>query len=134
MKVRGLDGREYPWNLTGRRVNADDRRPRSKLHLAARQLLTDKYPVSPILEEVPLPGSGSLTADFYIPHRKMIVEVHGEQHYKYNKHFHGDKANFLAACKRDADKARWCEMNNILYVALPYSEDVDVWERIISES
>src|SRR4051812_24132089 len=104
MRVKGLDGREYPWNLTGLQVNADDTRPRSSLHLAARQLLSDMYPVSPILEEVPLPGTGSLRADFYLPHRKVMIEVQGEQHYKYSKRMHGSKAGFLEACKRDVDK------------------------------
>jgi hypothetical protein len=133
MRVRGLDGREYPWDLTGRRVNEDDTRPRSSLHLAARALLSDMYKVSPILEEVPLPGTGSLRADFYLPHKKMMIEVHGEQHYTYNKHFHGNKTNFIAACKRDVDKKTWCHINNIKYISLPYNEDVDVWRNIISE-
>lgn len=133
MKVKGLDGREYPWNLTGRQVNADDLRPRSALHKAARQLLNELYPVSPILEEVPLPGSGSLKADFYLPKQKLMVEVHGEQHYKFSKHFHGTKANFLEACKRDANKITWCELNNIQLVSLPYSENVDEWRTLIRE-
>jgi hypothetical protein len=133
MRVKGLDGREYPWNLTGLMVNGDDTRPRSSLHLTARKLLTDMFPVSPILEEVPLPGTGNLRADFYLPHKKMMIEVHGEQHYSYNKHFHGSKTNFLAACKRDADKKTWCNINNIKYISLPYNEDVDVWRSIISE-
>lgn len=133
MKVKGLDGREYSWNLTGLQVNADDIRPRSNLHKAARELLQELFSVSPILEEVPLPGSGSLKADFYLPRQKLMIEVHGEQHFKYVKHFHGSKANFLEACKRDARKAEWCQINNIKLIALPHGSIGDGWRKLISE-
>jgi hypothetical protein len=133
MKVRGLDNREYAWNLTGLQVNADDLRPRSSLHKAARELLNELYPTSPVLEEVPLPGSGQLKADFYLSRQKLMVEVHGEQHYKFNKHFHGTKANFIDACKRDANKQEWCQINNIKLVVLPHWEDVDGWRTRIRE-
>lgn len=131
MKVLGLDGREYTWKLTGKMVNAGDKRPRSSFHLKARALLREIYPVSPILEEVELPGSGGLRADFYLPQQNRIIEVHGEQHYKFSKHFHGDRRGFLLSQKRDADKTEWCAINNIKYLALPYSESEDVWRALI---
>ncbi len=38
MRVVGLDGREAPWNLAGRKVLQNDRTPHSSLHLRARAL------------------------------------------------------------------------------------------------
>lgn len=132
MKVKGLDGREYTWDLTGKQVGGGDTRPRSSYHIDARKLLKRLFPLSPILEEISLPGTSALRADFYIPRERMMVEVHGEQHYKYNRHFHGTKEAFVASLKRDSLKAKWCEMNNIRHVVLPYTESGDGWETIIS--
>lgn len=132
MRVKGLDGREYPWNLRGLQPARDDARARSSYHLAARQLLQRLFPTTPILEEVPLPGSDGLRADFYLPMEKLIVEVHGEQHYKYVPHFHGDRLGFLAAKRRDASKETWCDLNGLRFVALPYSEDIDEWRSRVT--
>ena len=52
MKVKGLNGREYTWNLTKYDVKADDKRRKSKYHLRARALLKDIYHSYRILEEV----------------------------------------------------------------------------------
>lgn len=133
MKVKGLDNRLYNWKLLNHVPLGDDERNRSKYHLAARQLLTQLFPTDRVLEEVPLPGSGGLTADFLIPAEKLIIEVHGEQHYKYVMHFHGSLLGFIAARKRDMNKKRWCELNGIRLVELPYTEAVDEWRRRIRE-
>ncbi len=131
MRVTGLDGKDYPWKLTGKMVNSGDLRPRSSYHLKARKLLQTMFTASPILEEVELPGTGGLRADFYLPQQRRVVEVHGEQHYKFSLHFHGDKKGFLMAKKRDSDKSEWCAINNIKYVALAFSESEDEWRRLI---
>jgi hypothetical protein len=119
MKVQGLDGRQHSWSLTGYRVNANSTRPRSTYHLAARSLLTEMFPVIPILEEVWLPGSGNLRLDFYLPQKKMAVEVHG-------------KGGFNVAMHNDGKKREWCELNDIRLVVLKYSDGEDEWKRQIS--
>lgn len=133
MKVIGLNGRTYTWNLVGRVVLGDDERPRSKYHLLARELLTELYPLDRILEEVPLPGSDGLTGDFYIASAKLMIEVQGEQHYKYIPHFHTNLLGFIHSKKRDANKRTWCELNNIRLVELPYSEDTNGWKRRLGQ-
>jgi hypothetical protein len=133
MKVQGLDGRQHSWSLTGYRVNANSTRPRSTYHLAARSLLTEMFPVIPILEEVWLPGSGNLRLDFYLPQKKMAVEVHGEQHYGEAVHyFHRGKGGFNVAMHNDGKKREWCELNDIRLVVLKYSDGEDEWKRQIS--
>lgn len=139
MKVTGLDGFVYSWNLRNHVPFQDDKRPRSRYHLRARRLLKKKFPRDRILEEVPLAGShtpqrrSTLYVDFFIPNKTVVIEVHGEQHYSFNEFFHKTKAEFYKSKKRDQDKLDWCGLNSINIVVLKYSEPDDVWsERIDS--
>jgi hypothetical protein len=131
MRVVGLNGRSYPFPPTGYMPTDDDKRKRSSLHIRAREILRRLYPMDRVLEEVPLPGSNKLTADFYLPDRKILVECHGRQHYEFVKHFHGTKLRFIKARANDSRKVEWCEINDIKYIELPYNEDDDEWERRI---
>lgn len=137
MKVKGINGKEYIWNLTKYDIFYDDARKRSKYHIRARNLLREIFHSYRILEEVKLPGSTALNRksvlylDFYIPSIKMAIEVHGEQHYEYCPFFHKSKADFLKAKARDEDKIEWCELNDIQIVTLKFSESDHEWrERI----
>jgi hypothetical protein len=131
MRVRGLDGREYPWRLEGRQPFADDTIPRSALHKRARALIRLLYPTERVLEEVPLPGSRDLVADFYLPLRKLVVEANGEQHYRFIQHFHKDRAGWLRSQKHDKDKAEWCAINGIKLASLPFDKDDNEWKQLI---
>lgn len=133
MKVFGFDNREYPWPPKGHIVNFDDRRQRSEPHLRCRSLLRLLYPTETFLEEVPLPGAKGLRADFVLPWRNLVLEVHGQQHYVFNLHFHGNKINFLNSRARDAKKIEWCNMNNIGVVELPHYESDDQWRERIEQ-
>ena len=101
MKAIGLDGKERSWNLSKYRNNKNSSRPRSQYHIKTRNLLRKIYPRDKILEEVSLPGSSTETrkstlfADFFIPNRSLIVEVHGQQHYQYNAFYHKKKDKLL---------------------------------------
>jgi hypothetical protein len=133
MKVRDLNGREHSWNLSGHVPPKNDTYRRSQYHLRARALLLEMFPLDQILEEVPLPGT-RLTADFYLPLRKMLIEVHGEQHYKYIPHFHGNRAGFIRSKKNDANKEEWCQINNIEYIALKHTDSDEEWEQNVRQS
>ena len=136
MKTRGLDGQVHNWKLHGYVVRASESRPRSKLHLKARTILKDIFPTVQILEEVaaPITRTEKLFFDFYINTVKLVVEVHGQQHYKFNTLFHRSAQDFANQRKRDRRKAEWCEYNNITYVELPYNEDEDQWRFRINQS
>jgi hypothetical protein len=133
MKVKDLDGKETPWSLTGRVVTtANDRSIRSDLHLTARKLLLETFPMLTILEEVPIPIHGKrVTAylDFYLPLRKIAVEVQGQQHFKYTPHFHGSMQGFLKAKHMDNDKEEWCIINNITLIHFLFSESIIQWKN-----
>ena len=106
MKVTGLNGREYAWNLNGYNVPASDTRKRSKYHVRARAVLKQIFHSYRILEEVKLPGStpshrkGVLYLDFYIPQIMLAIEV-------------------------------WCELNKIDIIVLKYSDTDEQWREQI---
>ena len=134
MKVRDLKGREFAgWPPNGHEVNFNDQRQRSSLHLRCRELLKQMCPTATVLEEVPLPGM-NLTADFYLPMRKVVIECHGEQHYKFVPHFHGTRFGFAQSRQRDRKKKEWCALNNIRVAVLPFSETDDEWRNRIEEA
>lgn len=133
MKVIGIDGKTYRWNLTGHIPLLSDERPRSKLHKDVKQLLTLLFPVEQIFEEVYLPGSLGLTADFVIPTQKLIIEAHGEQHYHFVGFFYKNIYEFIEAKQRDKNKIQWAELNRFTLIGLPYNEDNDQWTKRIKQ-
>lgn len=134
MKIKGLDGKKYSWSFYGQMPDISDERKRSSLHIRARNLLKSLYPVDRILEEVHLPGSGNLYADFWLPLRNKIIEVHGEQHYKFIPFFHGTQLNFLSSKANDNNKKEWCSVNGIMLVELPYNESDEQWKSRIQSN
>jgi hypothetical protein len=132
MRVRDLEGKESVWSLTGRTVTtANDRSIRSDLHINARTLLKETFPTLTILEEVPiyLHGRRSIAyLDFYLPLRKIAIEVQGEQHFKYVPFFHGNMNGFIESRRRDTEKYYWCEINGITLIPFIYSESLDEWK------
>lgn len=131
MKVVGLDGKIQTWSLMH---GNNPERKSSAYHKKARTLLKELFRSDVIWEEVTIPGMRPpLYADFVLPFRKLVVEVHGEQHYKWIEHFHSTKKEFLIAQARDAKKSDWCKLNGLAFVELPYMETIDEWrERIIN--
>lgn len=132
MQVKDLDGTTHNWHLTGNMAHGKVAN-RSSFHLKARQIITDIFPTLQILEEVPITirKSETLYLDFYLPLKKLCVEVHGEQHYKFVAFYHNNILSFLKSQKRDREKQEWCDINNIQYVVLPHFENDHEWiERI----
>ena len=134
MQIHGLDGRIYSWNPS---VSQAQCTQKSSLHIKAKKLLDNLFPHDIILEEVSLVWSktqirrSTLRADFFIPNRNLIIEVHGEQHYKFNPFFFKSKLSFYKAKGRDTDKKEWCELNNITLIEFNYNEDIDEWRSKI---
>lgn len=132
MKVKGLDGRTHTWDLAGH-VPLGSEQAGSSGHKLARKLLEKLFPLDKRLEEVILPGTGNLRADFFLPSRRLVCEVHGRQHYQFVLHFHQTRLGFIKHQQRDRDKREWCELNNINYCELPHDESEDQWaKRILS--
>ena len=66
-----------------------------------------------------------LSADFYLLHGReyIIIEYHGEQHYKDIPHFYeGRVRNFAVQQHRDRYLRQYCHDNGIRLIEIPYSE------------
>lgn len=127
MQVKGLDGKFYNFKLVDNSTENC-----SEPHSKAREIIKIVFPFVNFYEEVYLPGSDGLRADFFLPLEKLIVEVHGEQHYKMKAHFHGSMAGFLNSLKRDKKKKEWCEINGIKLIILPFDRK-DEWQTILTK-
>lgn len=134
MQVKDLDGNNYNWQLIGNIAHGSITN-KSSLHLKARELIHECFPTLQVLEEVPVyvRRSDILYLDFYLPLNKKCIEVHGEQHYKFNKFYHNTLLGFIKHKKRDQDKKDWCELNNIQFIELPFDQDLNEWRtKLIS--
>jgi hypothetical protein len=130
MKVKGLDGRTYNLDLTGR-VPLESEQGGSLPHARCRALLERLFPADRRLEEVALPGSGHLRLDFLLPGRRLAIEVHGEQHYRFVPHFHKTRLGFIQHLKRDTLKVDWCILNRLTHVELRHDgTDADWTARL----
>lgn len=126
MKIKSLDGRTHTLNPSEYVVSPLDERPRSSLHLAARQVLREIYPLDTICEEVSLPDR--LFLDFFLPLRRLVIEVNGSQHFKFSGHFHKNRMSFLEAKQRDVRKREFCSINSLRLVDFNYDETPEAWK------
>tara|TARA_R110002094_G_scaffold153474_1_gene140972 strand:- start:664 stop:1002 length:339 start_codon:yes stop_codon:yes gene_type:complete len=67
---------------------------------------------------------GGLFIDIYLPRFKIGFEFDGQQHFEYTEHFHGSRENFIKAKRRDADKDRRCEEEEITLIRVAYNEEM----------
>lgn len=135
MIIKDLDGINHNWHLTGH-IARNRTSNKSDLHLLARKIIISVFPTLQILEEVSVPirKTEYLYLDFYIPLKKLCIEVHGEQHYKFVPFYHNNLLSFAKAQKRDREKTEWCEINGIKQIILPYNENQKEWEsRIVND-
>lgn len=131
MKVYTTDGTPIKWNLTGLTLGHVPEKLCSVPHIKARELLPKVFPTDLILEEVPLPNS-QLKLDFFLPNRKLAVEVDGKQHDQRVGFFHKTPRDFYHAQANDRKKDVWCELNHIKIVRLKYDEE-NLWQSQLAE-
>ncbi len=121
MKFKTLNGREINVDLRPSKYpRRDENSCKSKIQYSVGLIVDELFPNEVVLEEFYVPEE-SLYIDFYLPRKKLAVEVMGEQHYTYNAFFHGSKENFRKARQRDSNKARWCQINGINLISIPYA-------------
>lgn len=75
-----------------------------------------------VCEEFRIPG-GRKSLDFLNITKRIAVEVQGRQHSQYVPFMAGSRMGYADQLKRDLDKARWCEINNITLVEV-HPEDL----------
>lgn len=98
---------------------------RSKIQYNTKQFLKKYWSNHIVFEEFPVAGT-KLSLDFYNANKKIAVEVQGKQHTKYVPFFHGkNKINYINQLKRDQDKLKFCELNDIQLVEIYDGEEVN---------
>lgn len=102
-----------------------DGKSRSKIQYSAKQFLKKYWSNHIVFEEFPVAGT-RLSLDFYNANKKIAVEVQGKQHTKYVPFFHGkNKINYINQLKRDQDKLKFCELNDIQLVEIYDGDEVN---------
>lgn len=102
-----------------------DGKSRSKIQYNAKQFLKKYWSNHIVFEEFPVAGS-RLSLDFYNANKKIAIEVQGRQHTKYVPFFHGkNKINYINQLKRDQDKLKFCELNDIQLVEIYDGDEVN---------
>ena len=74
--------------------------------------------------------------DGYFPEHNVIVEAHGEQHYRYSESWHGTLENFHKLRERDAYKRQAVEERGYRYVRVRTTDpiqDVTFWQRALQD-
>jgi hypothetical protein len=104
---------------------------RSKIQERVKALLYPYWFADTVFEEMPVAGT-RLTLDFFNSNRQIALEVDGNQHYQYNKFFHGgDRGKFLGQLKRDDMKEVFCERNNITLIRILESDTLN--QKLLKE-
>jgi hypothetical protein len=102
-----------------------DGKSRSKIQYNAKQFLKKYWSNHIVFEEFPVAGT-RLSLDFYNANKKIAIEVQGRQHTKYVPFFHGkNKINYINQLKRDQDKLKFCELNDIQLVEIYDGDEVN---------
>lgn len=97
----------------------------SKFQKSVKDFLHPYWEQDIVFEEFPVVGS-RMHFDFFNSNKRVVVEVNGAQHLKYNKFMHGGKKiNFLNQLKRDVDKQKFCKENNITFVEIFPDDEVN---------
>lgn len=124
MRLLKLNGKEVNKNVNKYLIRWDAAE-RSKFQFNVKQFLRKYWHNHIVYSEFPVFGT-LMHIDIYNATLKVAVEVSGDQHLEFNKHFHkGNRLNFLSQIKRDMDKLKFCEINNIKMIEI-YSADLEL--------
>ncbi len=126
MRMFDIDGNSVSANVKESRFPMKSV-SRSSLQGETGKALRVQFPFDIILEDFTIPGC-KLSVDFFLPKRKIVVEVQGGQHDQFTPFFHGDKSTSTAYMDqniRDTKKQNWAEMNGFDFVEIRTEEDID---------
>ena len=117
MRLYNINGKLVNKNVTKYRVDWQGKSA-SKIQFKVKQFFETYWKYHIVYEEFPVYGT-RLRVDLINFTKKIAVEVHGNQHFNFNKFFHGNsRAKYLQSMKRDWQKAEWLESNDINLVEI----------------
>lgn len=122
MKFKTLTGAARTISKAKKYLVDWDAKSKSKIQKSTKDFLKSYWEKHVVFEEFPVAGT-RMSLDFYNANKKIAIEVQGAQHTRYTPFFHGkNKYNYINQLRRDQDKQRFCEINNIILVEI-YSID-----------
>ena len=74
-----------------------------------------------------------LTVDFYLPDLNLIIEMNGEQHYRYVEHFHTKDWTLEDQQIRDDTLRAYCKTHRINLLEIKYDE-IDCIPKILAKA
>lgn len=123
MKVKTLSKKDTYW--TPKKKIDWEAPSKSKLQKSCKDLLALVWQGDSVAEEQRIPST-KLSVDFVNFTKKIMVEVDGEQHRKYNKYFHnGNIFNFAASIKRDDKKEKFAELNGFQLIRVRSAKELN---------
>ena len=121
MKFKTLNGKERGINIHNYIIDWDNKSA-SNFQFNVKQFLKPYWVSQIVCEEFLIPGS-KLRIDFLNITRSIAIESSGGQHFAFNAHFHNNsRSKYLSQIKRDVDKQKWCDKNNILLIEIRQEE------------
>jgi hypothetical protein len=99
----------------------------SKCHKQVLKFFQKKYSEWKIIQNAPVRiNDHTLFADCLVnmPH-KILIEIHGEQHYSHISYFHKTSADFEHAQELDNLKKMWAEINGFAFIEVDGREKFD---------
>lgn len=132
MKFYDTHGREHKIDIRPSRWRRKGMgKSRSKFQANVGEILAERFPYCHILEEFPCLGEG-LYLDFFIPIKKLAIEVQGQQHLKFNPFFHKTIADFRTQQLNDKRKEEWCAANEIRLIKIHWGEKKENIEKALA--
>ena len=122
MELKTLNNKPRKYKKVKKYLIDWDGKSRSKIQLRVKKFLKKYWDQNVVFEEFPVIGT-RLTLDFYNANKKVAVEVQGRQHVKYIKFFHKSRIDYINQLKRDEQKEKFCELNDIVLVNI-YENDI----------
>lgn len=125
MKLFDINGNLVVVNISGIK-NPVRQVSKSSLQTLVGDYLLLKYPRYTILEDFVIPGS-RMSVDFFMPNKRLVIEVQGKQHDEHVPFFHGSRqyAQHYAKQKlRDMKKVEWAEINGFKFIEIRSKDDV----------
>lgn len=108
-----------------------DEKSASKFQKSVKDFLKPYWHVYVCLEEFRIPGT-RCRADFINLSTKVMIEVNGSQHEKYNQFFHPTRLDYFNQIKRDVQKSEWAKQNGFKYIEI-YPSDLPLSRKFFKE-
>jgi len=130
MRFKLLNGRLKDFNVTKTRIDWEGD-SLSDFQATCKDFFYPYWKHDIVCEEFRLFRRMSL--DIFNVSKRIAVEVQGRQHSKYVPFLSGSRSGYLGQIKRDMDKVKWCEINDIKLIEI-FPENLPLTKKWVEET